>query len=363
MFVVPCFGFGGLERVVISILESLDRFKFNPSFCSLIKPEPALFDKIEKLGLPCHVLDKGEGVSLSLPFRLSRVFRSENVQLVNSHDIGATLYAAPAGRLAGVRGVIHTDHSQILAKSKFLGVYGWLLRNLVAHSITVSSDLEDHLVGKYGVRPGRVTIIPNGIDTSVFSGERDTGRLRMELGIGESDAVIGSVGRLTLQKGVEYLLKAFEMVLERNRAVKLVIVGEGELRGELESLALELGIRDRVVFTGIRQDIPDLLALFDVFALASLWEGQPITIMEAMAAGKPIAVTDVGGNAEILEHGRSGMIVPARDPETLAESLGILLDDRRAAEALGESARDYAEKNLSSAAMVEKYEAVYESIP
>ena len=362
MFVVPCFGFGGLEQVVISILKALDRSRFNPSFCSLIDPEPALYGEIEKLGLPCHVLDKGEGVNLALPFRLSRDFRSEKIQLVNSHDIGATLYAAPAARLAGVRHVVHTEHSQILAKSKFPGVYGWLLRNMVAHSITVSSDLENHLIGEFGVGPGRVTTIPNGIDASIFSGERNTEGLRNELGIGENDTVIGSIGRLTPQKGVEYLLEAFEIVHKRNPETRLVLVGDGELKEDLAGLALDLGILDSVLLTGNRRDIPHLLALFDILALASLWEGQPITIMEAMAAGKPIVATDAGGNAEILDHGRNGRIVPVKDPAALAESIHILLSDRQAAGMLGGNARDYAERKLSSSAMVERYEAVYTSV-
>jgi glycosyltransferase involved in cell wall biosynthesis len=362
MFVVPCFGFGGLEQVVLSIVRALDRSRFNPSFCTLLSPDPLLYREMEQLNLPCYILDKGPGLNFSLPFKLSRLFKSENIQLVNAHDIGATLYAAPAARLGSRRLVIHTDHSQILAKSKYPSLYGGLLRKLVDASITVSLDLENYLVEKFKVKRSLVKTIPNGIDTSRFGGKLEPGRLRDELGIGPQERVIGSIGRLTRQKGMNYLLRAFRMVLENNPDTRLVIVGQGDLKDDLVHLSRELNIQERVVFAGVRQDIPSLLQLFDVFALASLWEGQPITIMEAMAAGKPIVVTDAGGNAEILDNGSYGRIVPVENPEALAESIRSLLDNPELAENLGRKAQAQAMSELSSEAMVRKYESVFASI-
>lgn len=362
MFVVPCFGFGGLEQVLLSIVRGLDRSRFNPSFCALLTPEPELFEQVKGLDMPCYVLDKGEGLNYSMPFRLGRVLAREKVHLVNSHDIGATLYAAPAARLARVRSVIHTDHSQILAKSKYLPVYGWILRNMVTRSIAVSQDLENYLTGTFGVRSDRIETIPNGIDVSRFSGQGEVEYLYGELGIARGEKVVGSVGRLMEQKGMEYLLRAFRLVHERTGDARLVIIGEGELKEDLVNLARELEIGERVVFAGIRRDIPALLRFFDVFALASLWEGQPISIMEAMAAGRPIVATDVGGNAEILEHGRNGRIVPSKDPEAMAASIASLLADPPLADELGRNAHEYAEKVLSSSAMVERYESAFGSV-
>jgi glycosyltransferase involved in cell wall biosynthesis len=308
MLVTPCFGYGGLEQVVLSIVALIDRSRFHPSFCTLLAPEPALYREMERLDLPCYILDKGEGLNAGLPFRLAAVMRRERVRLVNAHDIGATLYAAASSRLGGVRTLIHTDHSQILTKKKHRAAYRFVMRNLVDFSIAVSSSLEDHLVNVLGVSRSAVTTIPNGIDTARFAAKADTSRIRRELGIGESERIIGSIGRLTEQKGMAHLIRAFATVAARDANTRLVIVGDGMLRLELEGLGRELGVREKVVFTGIRMDVPVLLGLFDVFAVASLWEGQPIAIMEAMAAGKPIVATDVGGNSEILAGGKYGLL-------------------------------------------------------
>ncbi len=359
MLVTPCFGYGGLEQVVLSIAAHIDRSLFNPSFCTLLAPEPVLYREMERLDLPCYVLDKGEGINAGLPFRFAAVMRRERVRLVNAHDIGATLYAAAASRLGGVHTVIHTDHSQILTKKKHRAIYSFVMRNLVDFSIAVSSDLEEHLVNVLGVSRNAVTTIPNGIDTARFSVKVDTSRIRRELGIGAGERIIGSIGRLTEQKGMAHLVRAFAAVAARDANTRLVIVGDGELRLELERLCRGLGVREKVVFTGIRTDVPVLLNLFDVFVIASLWEGQPIAIMEAMAAGKPIVATEVGGNSEILAGGKYGLLVSAGDAEALAASMARLLFDKSLALKFAGEARAFALRELGAPAMVRKYERVF----
>ena len=138
MFITPCFGYGGLERVMLDIITNLDRSCFTPYFCTLLAPDAEMFRKLERLDIPCTVIGKGDGISWSLVFRLAMLLHRERIGLVNSHDIGATLYAAPAARLAGINEVIHTDHSQILTKKRQLPVYRWILQHLVTCSITVS---------------------------------------------------------------------------------------------------------------------------------------------------------------------------------------------------------------------------------
>lgn len=362
MFIVPCFGFGGLEKVVLSIVKNIDRSRFNPSFCTLLRPEPELMSKLEQFDLPCYVLQKKDKLDVSLFFRLRKVLAAENVQIINSHDIGATLYAAPAARLAGVGRVVHTDHSQIMTMRQHLGVYRWIFRNLVTYSITVSKDLESYLIKELRISADRVSTIPNGIDTDEFATERDLSYLYEEFKIAKDDKIVGSIGRLKKQKGMKYLLYAFKIVVETMPEAKLLIVGDGELRKELEALRDELRLRDNVIFTGIRNDIPALLQFFDLFALSSLWEGQPITIMEAMAAGKPIVATDVGGNAEILMRDNLGKIVPPKDHKALADSILFVLANESRAREFGQNARNYAQRELDASSMALKYDDLLYSI-
>ncbi len=378
MIVVPCFGYGGLEQVVLHLARGLDRGRFKPSVCSLLPPEPPLLDELLSTGVPCHVLDKGDGVNPALPIRLARLMRREGVRLVNAHDVGATLYAAPAARLAGVRCVVHTDHSQILSLKKRLWIFRAILRGWTSCSIAVSHELERHLVLRLGLPPDAVAVVPNAVDTERFAAGGDAAGLRRELGLRPDDVVIGSIGRLTEQKGYTHLLCAFASLAASRPRLRLVITGTGELRGDLEREALAAGIADRVMFTGVRRDVPALLALFDVFVLPSLWEGQPITLMEAMAAGRPVVATDVGDNARILgaagpagsaagppegfAAGERGVVVLPADPAALAAAVGRLADDRGLASSLGARAAAHARGEFDVAAMVRRYEAVYAAV-
>jgi len=318
-----------------------------------------MIETMRTLDVPTYVLHKGWGVNYLLPFRLASLFAREHVRLVNAHDIGATLYAVPAARFALVRHVVHTDHSQILTKHRFRPAYRWVLRHGISHAVAVSEHLRRYLIDTFDVPEALVTTIPNGIDISRFTAAVDVAVLRRELGIREGELVIGTIGRLMEQKGMAYLLQAFAVLVRRRGDVKLVIVGDGELRHDLERLAERLEVSERVVFAGIRKDVPNLMRLFDVFALPSLWEGQPITVVEAMAAGTPVVATDVGGNAEILRHGEFGVLVPPRDENALAEAIGALLSDPARAGALGRKAASHAARELTSASMVKKYEDVF----
>jgi sugar transferase (PEP-CTERM/EpsH1 system associated) len=362
MFVAPCFGVGGLERVILELVANIDRSRFTPSFCTLLAPDREMYRAIERLDLSCSVLDKGDGINLSLPARLARLMRRERIDVVNAHDIGATLYAAPAARLAGISRVVHADHSQILTKTRHTSIYRLVMRRFVEHTVTVSRDLADYLAREYGIERDRITIIPNGIDVSRFADAVDSSRVREELGIGPEKRIIGTIGRLTEQKGTEYLIRAFAGLARDIPDLALVVVGDGELRPGLERLASELGAGSSVVFAGIREEIPEFLNLFDLFVLPSLWEGQPLTLLEAMAAGKPVIAADVGGNVEILRGGDLGVLVPPRNVGVLADAMRRLLADRSLAQDLGRRSRAHAASEFGASKMTRRYERVFDSL-
>ena len=362
MFITPCFGFGGLEQVVLSIAKEIDRAKYNPSFCTLLTPVPEMLERMQQLDVCCHILDKGRGVNYLLPIKLRNLLIREKIQIVNSHDIGATLYAAVAARLAGIPAVIHTEHSQILTKSRYLGIYRWIFNKLVSYSITVSHDLEHYMMKTFNMGREKLETIPNGIDIEKFCSRPDIGYLRREFNLKKNETVIGTIGRLTTQKGIDTLLEAFRILVTKRRNLRLIVVGDGELRTSLIKLSEQLGIRNKLVFTGIRQDIAYVLHLFDIFVLSSLWEGQPITIMEAMAAGKPIVATSVGGNGEILKKGEFGLIISPKDPTAMAKAIEILLNDPSLAGGLAKKASVYARTHLGHRTMVKNYEVVFSAL-
>lgn len=373
MILVPCFGYGGLEQVVLHLAQGLDRRSFRPVLYSLVEPETGLLEQIRSSDIVFKVIEKGHGVNVALPFKLASAMRREGIRLVNSHDIGATLYAAPAAFLSGVKHVVHTEHSQILARRDRWRIFGAILRNWTSFSITVSRELESTLVEKLGLDRERVMTIQNAVEASRFSCEKFDPSTLEKLGIAEGELVVGSVGRLTEQKGYEYLLEAIAISTKKHTRLRLVMVGRGELREELELLARSLGIARNVVFAGVRRDVPKLLAAFDIFVLPSLWEGQPITLMEAMAAAKAIIATDVGDNASILgaanpplegsfEIGERGILVRAKDHAAIAAAVDRLAEDRSLRSALGSRAREYARLELDPATMVKRYEKVFDAL-
>lgn len=360
LFVTPAFVYGGLERVILDLIAAMDRERFSPMICSLYPPAPGMVPRLEAAGMPFFALDKGDGVNLRLPFQLARLFRRERVDLVNAHDIGATFYAGPAARLAGIRRVVHTDHSQVLGLTRRLSVFAAVLRYGTARATTVSEHLRRFLIETLHYPAGRVQVIPNGMDLSAY--EKPARPARPEFEFTADDRVIGAIGRLTQQKGMIHLVRALPALRETHPCARLLIVGDGSQRAELEAEAARLGVGGRVTFAGTRDDIPDLLRLMDVFTLPSLWEGQPLVLIEAMAAGVPIVATDVGGDAEVLGGGKYGALIPAADPAALAAALRRVLDDPAASRRIAEEARAHVFAERTHTAMARKYEALFDAL-
>lgn len=360
MLVSPAFVYGGLERVILDLVEALDRERFRPMICSLYPPATGMKPRLDAAGVPFFAFDKGDGVSLRLVVDLARLFRRERVDLVNAHDIGATFYAGPAARWAGIRRVVHTDHSQVLGLTRRLGLFGAILRHTAARATTVSEHLRRFLVEKLRYPADRVQVIPNGMDLSAY-GNPVTDR-RAEFGFEPGDKVIGACGRLTEQKGMLHLVRALPELLKTHPAARLLIVGDGPQRADLSAEAAKSGVGDRVTLTGNRDDLPELMRAMDLFALPSLWEGQPLVLLEAMAAGVPIVATDVGGDAEVLGGEKYGTLVPPSDPATLAAALKGLLDDPVAARARADAARAHVFAERTHTAMARQYELLFSSL-
>jgi glycosyltransferase involved in cell wall biosynthesis len=190
--------------------------------------------------------------------------------------------------------------------------------------IAVSHDLRRILSDELRV-PRRVQVIHNGIDGERFvAAERDG--VRRELGLGDA-FVVGTAAVLTRQKGLFHLLEAARLVKAADPGIRFVVAGDGPLRAELEARARTLGVDDVVRFVGYRRDVPELLAALDLHVMPSLWEGLPLALLEALASGKPIVATRVGGNPEVVEDGVNGLVVPPADPAAIARAVLALRRD------------------------------------
>jgi len=288
----------------------------------------------------------GEPMRLAM-FRLLRVLRRLEPDLVHSRNWGA-IEAVPAARLAGVRAIVHSEHGRELADPEGLNArrnrFRRLLAPLIDRIVTVSDDLKAWLEETVKLPGAKLLVIPNGVDTERFSPAR---RLegRQALQVSDETTVVGTVGRLNGIKDYPTLLTAFADVARRAEHVRLVFVGDGPQRAALEAAAAALGMKERVSFLGERTDVPALIAGLDVFVLPSIAEGMSNTLLEAMAAGRPVVATSVGGNPELVEDGVTGTLVPAR-----------------LRTAHGEAARARAVMEFGLASMASRYRNLYRAL-
>ena len=228
--------------------------------------------------------------------------------------------------------------------------------------MAVSEDLKRFVMDKIGIPDTNVQVIYNGVHSGSFVSEKEIVRGRIELGLKDGDHVIGAVGNLYPVKGHQYLLKAMPVVLQQYPSATLVLVGRGDLEASLKEQANQLGIEKQVRFLGLRQDIPNLLAIMSIFVMPSLSEGLSVALLEAMVAGRPVVATRVGGNAELVLNGETGILVASKDSEALAAAICKLLGNKAMREEFGRKAVTRAEERFSARQMADNYRTLYNDL-
>ena len=296
---------------------------------------------------------------------LVRVFRRGKYDVVHTHSSKAGILARLAARMARVPVVVHTVHGwgfherqRPLVRHAYVLLERWCAGFTDALITVTPRDAERGLSLGIG-REDLYTTIRSGIDVARFgSPERSREAVRTELGLAADAPVVVSVMRLSPQKAPLDLLEATALLVREVPAARIVIVGDGRLRQDVEARSRALGLDDRVTLTGLRQDVPELLAAADVLALCSLWEGLARVIPQAMAAGLPVVATAIDGSAEAVTDGETGILVPPDDPATLAAALSTVLRNPQCARAMGEAGRSrVAEFDVHR--MVDDIEALY----
>jgi len=349
---------GGLERIVISLIQNSDHDRFRHLvYC--IGNGGTLADELRNDGFPVTAMNKPAGRSLTLPFKLMRMFRREKVQVVHSHNFGALVYGEMAAKLAGVAGTVYTSHGRT---SAFQKINPYLVKyfNYVNKAVGVSEDTQQLLMKTSGFPLARTQTIINGLDVNRYGGVIDIERKKEALGLSDAQHVVGIVARLSADKDHQTLLEAYSQILAKRTDITLLIVGDGPLKNNLLEKSNELKLGPKAVFLGDRLDVPEILKVLDLFVLSSVTEGLAVTLLEAMASRLPIVATEVGGNPEVVIHDKTGIIVPPRDPASLAEAVCWMIDNREKAAQMGRLGRERVMEHFSIESMVRQYEALYE---
>jgi glycosyltransferase involved in cell wall biosynthesis len=291
-----------------------------------------------------RILGRGKFSPMTL-VDILRITKEERIQLIHAHGYGAANFGRLAGMIRGIPTIVHA-HDDDRYYPLYQNLADRLLRNHTDKAIAVSGSVGKSCINKRHIGKDKTFVIHNGIPLKDFTapdGER-VRKERARLGIGPDFKVIGTVAKLREEKGTRYLIESAVKVLEIFPKTLLLIAGDGPLMEELKTLSEKLGIADRVIFAGFRDDIPVILSIIDVFVIPSITEGSPLALLEAMAMGKPIVATNVGGIVEILRDGETGLLVPSRDPGALAEKVVHLFRNEAESGKLGLRAKEEAEK-------------------
>jgi glycosyltransferase involved in cell wall biosynthesis len=350
----------GVSRLFSWWFPRYDPARFTVSLCGLKRPEPAS-RLLEEQGIRVRHLGRGRFDPRILG-DLVRLGRETRAAILHVHGYAAADFGRLAARRLGAALVLH-EHFADPRMPAYQGLADRMLARFTDRAIAVSGSTRDFLVRERHVPESRVRLIWNGAPLGEFAPVPLAVALatRRELGLPAEAPVVGSISRLSEQKGHRHLLDAAARVLPRRKDARFLIVGDGDQLEPLRRQADALGIAPSVVFAGHRPDVPALLGALDVFCIASTYEGTPLALFEAMAAGKAIVSTAVDGCREVLEDGTTGLLVPPRDPDALAAALLRCLDDAALRGSLATQARA-ASARYDIAAAVAQMQDLYDEV-
>lgn len=362
MQIVPMIGPGGAERVAVDLVSGLDRQRFEVAVISIWRRIGCELERaLDNCKVRVEYLGKGWGFDGRTYHRLHRVLKEYRPDIVHTH-LQVLRYALPSLLLLKHMSSLHTVHN--LAEREIEPRARCIQRYALNHGVVpvaVSEEVAHSLKQLYAIQ--RCRIIPNGIPTNRFSRPRTTrSEWRAKEDFRDDQILFVCVARFAAQKNHALLLKAFAQGPASDPNAHLVLVGEGDLQEQLEEQAKNLGLSGKVHFLGLRSDVSDVLNAMDVFVLTSDWEGNPLSVMEAMASGLPVVSTAVGGVPNLLANGKEGFLERPGDARGLAKSMAFLLSSPETRRSMGAAAARRAKETFDVSRMVQAYEQLYENL-
>jgi glycosyltransferase involved in cell wall biosynthesis len=357
LFVLTGLGLGGAEMQVLEVAKRLHRRGWPISIVSMTTAQPLARHFVEA-GMEVEFLDMKQGVPDPMGLlRLALLLRRRRPMVVHSHMVHANLLSRVVRLLVQVPVVVCTAHSMIEGARWREWAYR-LTDRLATLTTAISKAAVERYVRVGAVPRKRLRFLPNGVDIQRFHPDRvSRSAKRAELGLGDCFTWL-AVGRFVPAKNYALMLQSFASL--ENPGTKLIIAGDGPLRPQLESLARQLGISNRVDFLGARNDVTELLNAADAYVMSSDWEGMPMVLLEASASGLPIVATNVGGNAEVVRHGITGLLVPPQQKDALASAMTTMMSLPPVKLAvMGRSGRELTSVHYNIESVVDNWESLY----
>ncbi len=347
---------GGLERLLLEIAEHTDPQIQQLFFISLGSVGTVGLE-LRRMGWPVVCLHRPNGIRPSLILSLARIFHGIHPTVVHTHDARALIYGAPAARMVGIRRVIHTQHGQNLGMTpRRLRLMRYAAK-LAQNYVCVSQDAYD-IAASQGIPRDRLRVVYNGISVERL---KSVVRSQSQSVVSNQKALV-AIARLSPEKGLSTLLQAVNLVHRKLPDLRLEVAGEGPCHADLLREANHLGIYEKVQFLGYVPDPTTILSRGRVFALPSNSEGVSLTLLEAMAAGVPAVATAVGGTPEVLENGKTGLLVPPGNPEALANAITRLWLDDDLRFRLSLAADQRVSEQFDIGRMAQEYNQLYQGV-
>ncbi|MDA3807453.1 MAG: glycosyltransferase [Thiomicrorhabdus sp.] len=354
-------GQGGIENLLIALAENQDAERY-ATYLYCLDHGGELLTQIAALGVPTKVLGRRPGLDFKLILRLARAFKEDAIQLVHTHNEAAHFYGCLAARLARIP-VINTEHSRHYVEGHWRRqLEKRFLSFLTAKLVTVSEELRRASIDQDRLSAKKITVVSNGVDLARFSSIPLTEGLELKkaLSFEPNNKIITIVARLNPIKNHDLLIKAFALVQQPLPEARLLIVGDGDLRANLQDVATKLTPPGMVVFLGDRSDVPVLLKMSDVLVLCSHREGLPLVLLEGMAAGVPIVVTEGANQSSLIQDWVTGCISQS-DAQGLADTLLKVLSDN-VTEKIASNAKKLVTEQYSIDQTVAQYETLYQQM-
>ena len=366
MHLIAPITYGGAERVVVSLVGNLDREKYEITvgmFMNPSRPADGFLQDIERLGCRVRVIELRKVFEWRQIQDLLGVLAEGQIQILHTHAYRSDILGLLAAKRLGIP-IVTTVHGCWDPESVKMRFYAYCERisfRYFNRIIVVSEELRQRMV-ELGVPIDKLRKICNAIDTTRYSNHRSASTFRKEFGIENGTMLVGTIGRLSPEKGLGDFLRAAQQVLMHRAHVKFVIAGDGPEKKPLQEMAEGLGLEKHVIFCGHRQDVSQVYNALDIFVLSSLAEGLPIALLEAAFHAKPIIATSVGGIPEVVENNKTGILVPSHDPVQLGNRMLELLSDGGKAKTMGIAAKRRIETEFGCKSWIRAIEDVYEEV-
>ena len=366
LYVIDGIEFGGGERGFAEIINGLPYERLETFLASF--PNETFLKNITTKGCTFSPVDFSNRFNPLPLIKLHRIIKDKQIDIVHGQGARAELYARIASGLCGVKYVstvqMPVEGYNVGYLKKFLyQTFDRFSERFVDYFLVVSSVLKENMIEVHGIPPDKIIKIYNGIETDYYNpvgNEEMRYKIRREFAVNDGDILIASLGRLVWQKGFEYFLQSIPAIVKDIPHARFMLVGDGPLKRDLENLVVAKDVRNKLIFTGYRSDIRDMLAAIDIVVIPSILEGFPMITLEAMAMEKPLVATAIDGITEQISNGIEGLLIPPKEPAALAQAIKRLVDDPVCANALGKNARKRVAKEFTVQQMIIETVKIYE---